>query len=448
MTRERAIEPPKGDTDDEIVALLRQMEEIDLFGEKQKGKGRADEPLDIDIAVTVFRDGVQTHVGFLNDLKLAQSIGHAVYMDGPAIAGITHGELQAQRDRQLAITMSADDPELQNPPRGKLHRHSHPLNIPWDFLNGQGDIDCGSDEDKGGPSKTYAEHQKEAMEKLTHQKQQCCTCFDSFQSSDMVGLECGDLYCTDCLKSLFMRATKDEQLFPPRCCRRHIPLSLVEKQMTTEEMDVFQRAAIEFSTTNRTYCSNTDCGRFIVPTNIVAQQAKCKYCGSLTCTVCKNTFHHDDCPEDTALQETLELARSQGWQRCVSCKAMVELTIGCYHMRCNCKAEFCYLCGRKWKSCRCVLWQEGRLVARAEQIVDREVDYALPQQERQRRIAQVRNNLLETHECEHSRRFERILNGSRHGLQCELCGARHWKFILRCRRCQLDVCQDCRMHRV
>ncbi|GAB1192741.1 hypothetical protein APSETT444_001937 [Aspergillus pseudonomiae] len=120
MTGERAIEPPKGDTDDEIVALLRKMEEIDLFGEKQQGKGRADEPLDIDIAVTVFRDGVQTHVGFLNDLKLAQSIGHAVYMDGPAIAGITHGELQAQRDRQLAITMSADDPELQNPPPGEV----------------------------------------------------------------------------------------------------------------------------------------------------------------------------------------------------------------------------------------------------------------------------------------------------------------------------------------
>ncbi|KNG89348.1 hypothetical protein ANOM_002644 [Aspergillus nomiae NRRL 13137] len=183
MTGERAIEPPEEDMDDEIVALLRQIEEIDLFGEKQKGKGRANEPLDIDIAVTAFRDDVRTHVGFLNDLKLAQSIGDAVYMDGPAIAGITQGELQAQRDRQLAITVSADDPELQNPPRGKLHNHSHPLNIPRDFLNGQGDIDCGSDEDRGGPSKTYVERQKEAMEKLTHQKQQCCTCFDSFNQA-------------------------------------------------------------------------------------------------------------------------------------------------------------------------------------------------------------------------------------------------------------------------
>lgn len=38
--------------------------------------------------MTFFRDEVQAHIGFLNDLKLAHSIGHAVFMDGPAIAGV------------------------------------------------------------------------------------------------------------------------------------------------------------------------------------------------------------------------------------------------------------------------------------------------------------------------------------------------------------------------
>ncbi|KAE8140870.1 hypothetical protein BDV38DRAFT_279846 [Aspergillus pseudotamarii] len=451
MSAERETRPRlanQANTDDEAVGLLHQLEEIDLFDGKQKGKGRADEPLDIDLALTAFRHEVQAHIGFLNDLKLAHSIAHAGYMDSPAIACITQGELQAQRDRRLAITISADDPELRNHPPGAMHNQSHELHIPKDPLSGEGHFDRDPDEDKGGPSKTYAERQKEAMEKLSRPKLQCCTCFENFESSDITHLPCGDFYCTDCLKSLFMRATKDEQLFPPRCCRQHIPLSLIAQQMTTEEKDAFQSAEIEFSTANRTYCSNTDCGRFIIPSNILSYEAKCQYCGSLTCTMCKSACHFDDCPEDTALQGTLELATNQGWQRCFSCKTMVELTTGCYHMTCNCKAEFCYLCGIRWKSCRCEMWSERRLVARAEEIVDRELDRPLPQQVRQHRIAQLRDDLLETHECEHSRRFERILNGTISKFECEMCGARHWKYILRCRRCHFRVCEDCRRHRM
>ena len=37
-----------------------------------------------------------------------------------------------------------------------------------------------------------------------------------------------------------------------------------------------------------------------------------------------------------------------------------------------CGAEFCYECGAPWKTCRCDRWNEGRLVARAHQLVDRE----------------------------------------------------------------------------
>ncbi|KAK6837798.1 hypothetical protein RU639_001512 [Aspergillus parasiticus] len=358
------------------------------------------------------------------------AIGHAVYMDGPAIAGAMQGELQAQRDRHVAMTISANDPELQNPPRGRASSQSCHLHIPKGLLDGNGDINRNSDEGRGGPSKTYAERQKDAMERLSRPKLQCCTCCDSFPSSEMLRLECGDLYCIDCLKSLFMRATKDEQLFPPRCCRQHIPFSLITKQMSTEEKDALQRAEIEFSTTNRTYCSNTICGRFIIQNNIFSDQAKY------------------DCPEDSALQEMLKLSKSQGWQRCLSCNAMVELTTGCYHMTCNCKAEFCYLCGKKWKTCRCEMWTERRLVARAEEIANRELDHPLPPQERQHRIAQLRDDMLETHECEHSQCFERISGDTRSRFGCEMCGAQHWRFILRCPRCHFQVCEACRRHRM
>ncbi|GAB1310970.1 hypothetical protein MFIFM68171_01180 [Madurella fahalii] len=32
---------------------------------------------------------------------------------------------------------------------------------------------------------------------------------------------------------------------------------------------------------------------------------------------------------------------------------MIEHSSGCYHMNCHCGHEFCYLCGKTWRSCRC-----------------------------------------------------------------------------------------------
>ena len=49
---------------------------------------------------------------------------------------------------------------------------------------------------------------------------------------------------------------------------------------------------------------------------------------------------------------------------------MIELNIGCFHMTCRCRTEFCYLCRARWKTCPCRQWDEERLLAAAEQRVD------------------------------------------------------------------------------
>jgi hypothetical protein len=46
--------------------------------------------------------------------------------------------------------------------------------------------------------------------------------------------------------------------------------------------------------------------------------------------------------------------------------------------RCKCRAEFCYLCGLGWKTFSCERWNEQRLVERAQEVVDREANQALP----------------------------------------------------------------------
>lgn len=45
---------------------------------------------------------------------------------------------------------------------------------------------------------------------------------------------------------------------------------------------------------------------------------------------------------------------------------------------CRCGAQFCYVCGNKWKSCNCEHWEEARLYGRAVQIHQRRNPLAAP----------------------------------------------------------------------
>ena len=100
--------------------------------------------------------------------------------------------------------------------------------------------------------------------------------------------------------------------------------------------------------------------------------------------------------------------------------------------RCRCGAEFCYICGVRWKECTCATADLHRIEERAEEIVDRDAPNLLPQERRQR-VDRVFAELQDRHECEHSRRFERVFYGApRRGFRCEMCDARHHKYILRC----------------
>ena len=60
-----------------------------------------------------------------------------------------------------------------------------------------------------------------------------------------------------------------------------------------------------------------------------------------------------DCPQDPNIQMTNDLADLEGWKRCYQCRAFVEHNQGCRHITCRCKAQFCYICTKKWKTCAC-----------------------------------------------------------------------------------------------
>ncbi|TGZ78763.1 hypothetical protein EX30DRAFT_309668 [Ascodesmis nigricans] len=279
----------------------------------------------------------------------------------------------------------------------------------------------------------------------------CNTCTDRFPVSLTLKAKCGHVYCRECIIQLFLYATTDETLYPPRCCRNPFPVEKVLAWMRAEDGHKFRAAAIEYEATERTYCSNPTCGVFII--GEAHGVVECQSCGISTCSQCKGPEHGVlDCPRDEALQVVLRIAEDAGWKRCSRCHAMVELNFGCNHITCKCGAHWCYVCSAPWKTCACILWQEANLLARAELLVNRQINDNEPINavERNQRIDDMRDHLEnEDDNCAHPGRWRKVegLPG-RKGYLCEFCYGRHWKFILECRRCFVRACQECRTHRV
>ena len=144
----------------------------------------------------------------------------------------------------------------------------------------------------------YARRQADAIGKLARETFQCIACRDSFRWADVTQLHCGHDYCSPCLKEVIMRGVIDHDLalIPPRCCGKPLAHEVVVNILNEEEMEDFQNAGIERNTRDKTYCSNTKCGKFIAPVHNVAGNATCPRCKSKTCALCKSGSHEDDCP--------------------------------------------------------------------------------------------------------------------------------------------------------
>ncbi|KAG0650123.1 RING-type E3 ubiquitin transferase itt1 [Hyphodiscus hymeniophilus] len=189
---------------------------------------------------------------------------------------------------------------------------------------------------------------------------ECLTCLsDDIPRSKSAKLKCGHRMCHSCLKRIFKLSVTDPQHMPPKCCTAdHIPLKHVERLFDNKFKKNWNLKFAEYSTKNRIYCPARRCGEWIKPGNIHKEDGKkfgkCSRCKTKVCCLCNGKWHGTkDCPKDEETNRLLEAAKEAGWQRCYNCRTMVELKEGCNHMTCRCTAEFCMICGLKWKSCNC-----------------------------------------------------------------------------------------------
>jgi hypothetical protein len=329
--------------DDELAALTLQLEEFGLASESSKGKHPIDNPPDFEVAFASFQAELEQYRSFLNDQILAQSIGAAVHTDVILIGNITSQDIQAHDDRRYALQLSNNDPNIEAPPR-HVDTCDQSNVEGWvttvtSTIAAHSVIDFSDEETEAGPSMTYTECQADTMMKLATEFA-CTACTGRFPRTNMVTATCSHRYCADCAKKLFMRSTKDEELYPPRCCKQPIPLVLVAKHLDAKEVATFELASVEFTTQNR-------------------------------------------------------------------------------------------------------------IEERAEEIVARDAPPDLLPHQWRERVDQVFAELQDNYECEHSRRFQRIDFGKpRRGFRCEMCDARHHRYILQCRHCLMNVCEECRRNRI
>ncbi|KAK8156557.1 hypothetical protein BKA80DRAFT_337170 [Phyllosticta citrichinensis] len=411
------------DADSAALMLQLQLEDINCLFNASKGKARVGEVSDQEVALQLCQEDIEASMGILQDRQMSQSIIHAQQTDRHILSELAEQEELAANDRNLAYRLDGRRPE----PKPSDCRPSQEEPVDEELL-----------------AKLMALHssaqgaRKLASKSSRSCSRECVACATQ-KSHDIARAPCGHEYCGECLDHLFSDSTKDESLYPPRCCRIPIPFSSVRFVLDKKVAEEFKSKVPELETKDRTFCFVPTCSAWIHPDLIKNDVGRCPKCKMATCSLCKGEAHGlGECPKDEQTLQLLRLAEELKWQRCYQCRAMIEIDTGCYHMTCKCGAEWCYVCGMRWKDCTCPMFDEHHLLRRAENVVARG-----QQAQPGAGAADVYQRLMRNHECTNHHWV--YVRGAH---RCEQCN--HWlpNFIFECRQCMVHACKRCRMNRL
>ncbi|KAJ3496296.1 hypothetical protein NLG97_g2761 [Lecanicillium saksenae] len=411
-----------------LLALQLMQQDLEEIKSKLKGKGREGDPDDLALALEMQSLNLGSQIQCISDAAFCRrNFPQAPIAQSSAAQPAAHG-----LRRRFAPEPAVAGPSRQTrtpPPAAGAQKEPPSSSVDGpNKLPGEGAKALGP-EAPDGPAAPEDD-----------QNMDCVSCFALLDDQSVARAPCGHVYCPGCLAHLVQDATADESLFPPRCCKKPIPLDSVKQFLTDELILEVEAKQLEFNVVDRTYCSNTECTSFIPPKDIVADRGHCQLCETWTCTICKHASHPGLCPDDPHKAEILAIAKEEGWQQCYACNHLVELNTGCNHMTCRCKSEFCYVCGKKWKTCDCEQWDEDRLVERAELLVNRGMFGGRNNADA---VGRAQRHIRRNHQCNHLN-WEYRAGAAR----CDECRDHLSKFLFECTGCHIMACHRCRHNRL
>lgn len=167
----------------------------------------------------------------------------------------------------------------------------------------------------------------------------CIACREMHHTSGCVYTPCKHVYCPACIKQLFIRASRDESLFPPRCCLYVFPLIIIRQFVNQPLLEELLLKGLEHNSQERNYCGNQKCSTFLPlwKHNLLEDIGECPRCEKQTHLLCGQLDHpHHDCKQDhDKVQELLDMGKKKDWRICNNCRNIVELDYGCNHMECR-----------------------------------------------------------------------------------------------------------------
>ena len=284
----------------EDLILSLQAQDLADLQRASRGEGTNEAVSDADLALRLYNDELRCHAVSVSDHAYSARLGEAERDNG----------------RETSDFVSS------TPAFDHVIAQTEETRVPSDSQQNIG-------HDIGGSS---VSPQSEITTAIPIPTCSCVSC--SFQGSEhhFVHAPCGHDYCEDCLTQVFSNASENEAYFPPRCCKQEISLTLAMVNLDEDLINTFTNKALEYGSTNRTYCSNKFCGLFIPHNFIEDEAATCTACNTMTCAICKAVAHRGGCSVNKEHEVLAELARKEGYQKCYKCKRLIELNTGCNHM--------------------------------------------------------------------------------------------------------------------